>query len=284
MRSRRHYLLAAVLAVCAPLVPADAVAQQDVMRDAFGFRGAALDVQIETEAAGRIRLIRGQRSRIEVAGRAPNGFTSAALGGRGVRRLILTAVGSDRADFVVSVPEDVRVRVTWPGAGRPELFGALSESATFAWETPVDRPAFETIRPGAGHSAPVAGGSTRIVDIRSAHRLDRLTLRLGEAVFDIEGGRAEARGAGSTLHLDAPPRGDVGIDVPTGERFTLRLDGVDALVVDGADIRILCESVLSQTLPDGRRWLTLTPVPRGGCSSQPEPSPPSRATAAVRRT
>jgi hypothetical protein len=144
-------LVVAPLALAASTSPA--LAQQDVMRDVYGFFGSSLEVDVAAEAPGRIRLIRGRRSRIEVAGRSPDGFTSAALGGRGVRRLTLTALGSEPVDFVVVVPEDVRVRVNWQGSARSELFGALAQTATYAWPSPDVRPAFETLGPGIRHRA-----------------------------------------------------------------------------------------------------------------------------------
>ena len=282
---RRNLLpfLAAAVACAAAATPA--AAQEDVMRDVYGFFGSALDVEVATEGAGQIRLIRGRRSRIEVAGRAPNGFTSAALGGRGVRRLTLTALGGERADFVVVVPEDVRVRVLWPGTRRSEQFGTLSQSATFAWEPVEQRPMIETIGGADGATTRLDLPSVpRALDVRSAHRLDRLTIRIEGEVFSIAASRPiVSRPAGERLTLDAPTGADVTVMVPTDATFSVELDGVPAIDISGGDVRVLCESVLSQTLSDGSRWLTLTPVPRGGCS---RPAPPTRNAqpAAARRT
>lgn len=277
--------LAAVLLLAANAQPARA--QQDVMRDVYGFYGSSLDVEVATESPGRIRLIRGQRSRVEVAGRAPDGFTSAALGGHGVRRLTLTALASGPVDFVVSVPEDVRVRVVWEGSNRSEMFGTLTRSATYSWDTFVERPAFETVRPGESPTRPAASSVTatpRVVDIASAHRLGRLTVRVGEDAFALgPSQRIDAQRNGGALSFVAPSGVDVTIDVPRDERMTLRLDGVDAIVIEETGVRVLCESVLSQTLPDGRQWLTLTPVPLDGCrGTQPRRAP--REATPARRT
>ena len=271
----RRILVAA--ATLATIHAAPAAAQQDVMRDAFGFHGSALDVLIESEAPGRVRIMRGQRSRIEVAGRAPNGFTSAALGGHGVRRLTLTALGGDRVDFIVVVPEDVRVRVHRPGADGSDLFGALSRTATYAWEEPQVRPAFETLRP----TAPLAT-TPNALDIRGAHRLDRLTLRIGGTRDFTLSPRLRVTTSGGTGVIDARNGDDIDISVPADAPFTLSLDGVDAVIVERGDVRILCESVLSQTLPDGSRWLTLTPVPNAGCGNAPSQPGPPRASPARR--
>lgn len=280
---------AAMLLVAAAALPA--LAQQDVMRDSYGFFGSALDVEVATESPGRIRLIRGQRSRVEVAGRAPDGFTSASLGGRGVRRLTLTALATGPVDFVVSVPEDVRVRVRWEGSGRSELFGTLTETATYAWNGSVERPAFETLRtapPSAPRPASASASSDvpAIVDIAGAHRLDRLTVRIGEPAFSLSPShRIDARRAGDALRFDAPVGGDVAVQVPADESITLRLDGVDAIVVEHGVVRVLCESMLSQMLPDGRQWLTLTPLAGRGCGEPPAPArPPTPGISTARRT
>jgi hypothetical protein len=289
------------LAFAAFTLPAQAQ-RGEFLRDVYGFQGSALDVEVDTEAPGRIRLIRGARSRIEVSGRAPNGFAAAALGGRGVRRLMLTALGAERVDFIVVVPEDVRVRVNWPGATRSELFGSLAESATFAWETPVARPAFETIRPGESGSrddggdaldmmrprpaeAPrsIGGATPRILDISGARSLVRLTLRIEHGPFGISANRGlDAQRTGDRIRLVAPADGDVSILVPRGEDFTLALDGAPAVAIEGDRVHVLCESILSQVMPDGRRWLTLTPEAGWGCS-RPHDSEP-RSTPAGRRT
>jgi hypothetical protein len=277
-----------ILAAAALLSGAQAAsAQQDVMRDVYRFQGSALEVSVATETAGRIQLIRGQRSRVEVAGRAPDGFTSAALGGAGIRRLTLSALASGPVDFIVSVPEDVRVRVVWQGSNRSELFGPLAHSATFSWDRLVERPSIETFGSSAHarSSVATAAGIPRVIDIRSAHRLDRLSVHVGEPAFAFSGAQRDAaRRAGDVMILDATTNSDLAIDVPAGQSMTLRLDGVDAIVIDGSGVRVLCESVLSQSLRDGRQWLTLTPVPGEGCSgSRARPAPPP-ATAALRRT
>ena len=274
----RRFLIASA-ALAATLVSATpSSAQEDVMRDAFGFHGSSLDVLIEAEAPGRVRILRGRHSRIEVAGRAPNGFTSAALGGHGVRRLTLTALGGDRVDFIVVVPEDVRVRVYRPGADGSDLFGALAETATWAWESPESRPAYETVRPSDAFAA-----MPRTLDIRAAHRLDRLTLRIGERAFAISP-RVRATTSGGISVVDARSGESLEIDVPEDATFTLSLDGIDAVVVDRGDVRVLCESALTQTLPDGTRWLTLTPQAGRGCAQPPAPQPPTRQGTPARRT
>lgn len=277
---------ALILALASGASPSDVLAQHsEVMRDVYRFQGSSLEVDVDTESPGRVRFIRGTRSRIEVSGRALNGFASAALGGYGVRRLTLTSLGADRVDFIVVVPEAVRVRVNWPGARRSELFGTLTDAATYAWDTPAARPAFETIRPEHGRSGGSASGPARrslrgptpeLLDVHDAHRLERLTVRIEDAPFGVTADRDfTARRDADRVRIAAPASGDLTIFVPHGARFTLRLDGAPAIVVDRADVRVLCASILSQALPDGRHWLTLTPASDGGCTSRDAPAGPS---------
>lgn len=297
MTSLPRFLLAAALAAPLAAAPAaPALAQYDeVVRDVYGFQGSRLDIEVTTEAAGRIQLIRGRNSRIVVSGRAPEGFASSGLGGNGVRRLTLTSLGAEHVDFIVAVPEDVRVRVRWPGASRAALFGALAETASWAWDAPVERPAFETIGPridtgrdAAASGAPAAGRSVdgatpRLLDVRDAHRLERITLRIEGSAFrasadhDFTAERRDDR-----LLLAAPSAGDLTVFVPRGDSFTLSLDGRPAIAIERDDVRILCDSALAQVLPDGRRWFTITPAPGSGCG--PAQEPVRGATPAGRRT
>lgn len=291
---RRLAVIAATVALAWATAPADAVAQQsEVMRDVYRFQGSSLEVDVDTESPGRIRFIRGTHSRIEVSGRAQNGFASAALGGYGVRRLTLTSLGADRVDFIVAVPAAVRVRVNWPGARRSELFGTLSDAATYAWETPVARPAFETIRPGNGRSGEPGymrgtprrslGGPTPLVlNIDDADRLERLTIRIEDTPFGVTADRDfTARRDADAVRIAAPVSGDLTILVPHGSRFTVSLDGAPAIIIDRADVRVLCASILSQALPDGRHWLTLTPAAGDGCAPG---APGDRSISPDRRT
>jgi len=262
------------------------------MRDVYGFYGSSLDVEVAADGAGQIRFLRGQRSRIEVAGRSPNGFTTAALGGRGARRLTLTALGGERADFVVVVPEDVRVRILWPGTRRSEQFGTLSRTATFAWDAIVHHPMIESVRPGSATGTGTTTGTRvalastpRLVDVRSAHLLDRLTIRVEGEEFSISASvPIVTRTTSQGLSFDAPAGADVTIVVPSDDAFSVALDGIPAIDMRSGDVRVLCESVLSQTLPDGSRWLTLTPVPRGGCSPPAPDGPRGTETVGARRT
>lgn len=144
---------AAIVLPLALAAPPAAAQHGEVVRDAYTFLGSALDVDVATEAPGRIRFIRGGRSRVEVSGRALDGFATAALA---TRRLTLTSLGADRVDFIVVVPEHVRVSVRFAGSSRTEQFGSLSRSATFTWDPTETRPAFETIRSGSAPSTPRA--------------------------------------------------------------------------------------------------------------------------------
>lgn len=270
MTQRHRTILASPAAAILLLAhAAPAAAQRDVMRDSYRFQGSALEVEVATDVPGRLRMMRGQRSRIEVSGRAPDGFTSAALGGVGVRRLSLTSMGGEQVDFVVIVPEDVRVRVKWVGSNRSELFGPLTDNAVFRWESPIGRPGFETVRPAdvprvrPPANPPATVATPEWIDVVDAHLLDRVTIRLGAAPFEVEGATESDRNA-SAMTVHGEIGGHVVIHVPEQDEITVALDGATALVVDRSGAHAVCDAITDQTLADGTRWFTFSPA-AGDC-------------------
>ncbi|HEX7119567.1 MAG TPA: hypothetical protein VF212_12305 [Longimicrobiales bacterium] len=129
--------LPCVAVALALLLPAAASAQDrdaDVVRRVYAFLGDRLTVRIETELPGTIRLIRGEKGRLEVAGRAPDGIPGFGLAERSGGELQLTAIGADRVEYLVVVPEEVHVKVRLPDRPVAEVFGAYDRTATFRWE------------------------------------------------------------------------------------------------------------------------------------------------------
>jgi len=278
----RHHRFA--LALLLPLLTAGGAHAQehDVLRQTFhNFFESNLGVEVETEAGGELRVIRGADHRVEVAGRAPGGIASFGLDATGRRTLTLTAVGTDRVSFVLVVPEDVRVHLRLPGHRRTELVGSMRRSASYSWDDERRRPA--GLAPPVGH-VPEPPERTTIergpppasVSITGADRLARLTLRAEPgADFQLIGSPLTgiSRG-GDALVLQAVEDSELTIVVPGDVLdFLLRLDGRSAVRVRGGGLSNFCEPVVSQTLPDGSHWLTFTPSDGVACGA-PSSEPP----------
>src|SRR5262245_10860711 len=122
----RHAVAALTLLLVSAL-PVDA--QEDVRRRSFVFLDNNLTIEVLSEDAGVLRVVRGEAGLLEVAARAPNGFASFALGGREENELRLTALGN-RAEYIVVVPEDAYVRVRLPGKPTEVLSRPAS---TYTW-------------------------------------------------------------------------------------------------------------------------------------------------------
>lgn len=127
------------VAISCALCAAPAAAQDDdvgTARRAYPFLGDRLTVHIEADSPGVIRLIRGEDGRLEVAARAEDGFPGFGLADRGGDALVLTAIGADRAEYLVVVPANVRVTVRLPDRHVAEVFAGMDRSATYEWRRP----------------------------------------------------------------------------------------------------------------------------------------------------
>ncbi|HEX7050583.1 MAG TPA: hypothetical protein VF188_10310 [Longimicrobiales bacterium] len=107
--------------------------QRDVLRERFVYLDDDLTIDVLAQAPGSLHLLRGRPGMIDVTGRTRHGFAGFGLSDGVVGRLQLTAVGADHVDYLVVVPEDVRVRIRLPGQELSEVFGPLRDSATYHW-------------------------------------------------------------------------------------------------------------------------------------------------------
>lgn len=105
----------------------------DTVRRVYTFLGSRLSIRIDAEVPGTVRLIRGETGRIEVTGRAPRGIPGFGLSDRVVDELRMTVVGGERVDYIVVVPEAVRVEVRLPDRHVAEVLGAHQDAATYRW-------------------------------------------------------------------------------------------------------------------------------------------------------
>lgn len=267
-------------ALAALLLAAPGGAQQwQVARESFAFAGSQLEIQVDVEAPGTLRVIRGAPGAVRVAGRAATGFTGAGLGDE---RLTLSAAGPGPVDYLVSVPADVWVDIRLPGSGRGVSMAGRDRSRTFQWERsahphepvagwlpPLDdrRPRFTSY---ARDYAPAVVSFPELDNVRS------VGIRIEGSRFRVTAGRPLSVDEGSPEHLEIRPAGppmDLVVTLPAHtDQFRLQLGGQTALLIDGPDVDALCAPVTRQWLSDGRRWLTFSPVDGSlECGSRPVP-------------
>lgn len=260
-------------AVLALLVAMPLAAQEwQVAREQFTFVGTRLTIQVDVEAPGTLRLIRGQPGSVRVASRSQRGFTASGLADDD--RLTLSAAGAGPVDYLVAVPENVWVDVRLPGwvSGRSVARG---RSGTWDWdaaarseEAPVTEwvPGFDTEGQWmetlyTTYTRPLAPAEVRVPDLST---VDRVSVRVEGAQFKVTTGRPLAVQEGSRQELvirPADPPMDVVLYIPSGTSpFTLRLGGATALTIDGATVTTLCAPVTDQRLSNGRRWFTFNPL------------------------
>lgn len=279
--------LAAILALltAAPLlVPAPAAAQEwGVVRRSFTFVDNTLSVEVRAGVPGELQIVRGGFGQVEVAARSDRGIAGMALSGRSRDELVLTAMGGDRVDYLVMVPENARVRIRVPGLQWGETFWPPQEQARFEWGRA--RPAASTAATmfaGIG-SAPqaaavadsgrgsdpetpfvsFAGGRTpELVEVPDPSDIGTLRVRVEGQEFRVETGRPTSAQGGGRSVLEIRAAGeplDVVLVVPTATpMFTLRFGDAEALRIRGGRAEALCSPVLTQRLDGGREWFTYT--------------------------
>lgn len=118
-------------------LPATAAAQTqdtETIRRTYTFLGDRLSVRVDGAVPGTLRVIRGESGRIEVAGRVRHGLAGFGLSSRNGHVLHLTAVGGEHADYILVVPDAVRVEIRLPGKSVAEVVGAFQDAASFRWD------------------------------------------------------------------------------------------------------------------------------------------------------
>lgn len=268
--------------------------ERDVQRRLFTYLDRQVTVEVLADIAGTLRVVRGEPGLIEVAGRAPGGLTSAALGGRAGDNLRLTAAGGEQADFIVVVPEDVYLRIKLPGNQTGDL-GSTRPGGTFTW--PAGGAAPDAWRNGPSRSASIgpytndtqtngtllhsavlvapaavpsgpmiahaAERAPRVLDVSKLNALRSITLRIEPGLFEVGGNRYMSVLPGNPDVVEVrtgDASEDIVIGIPAETRdFTLKLGGQTALVIRGTEITAYCEPVVDQRLSGDRRWFTFAP-------------------------
>jgi hypothetical protein len=291
----RTATLAAAAALCA--MTATAAPAQEMARGAYVYLPSHLEIVVDGDGAGTLRLIRGQEGRVEVAARAREGFPAFGLSPTD-ERLVLTAVGATSADFVVIVPPAVRVTARLPDRAEAAVFGARRPLATLSWGADAAPAAAGSGLPaqprgaatGAGAAVTGAGAAVtgaagpligRPLRGEPAHVVFRqgaapaevvfpdpaavrtVTVRVEGTEFLVRSGRPLSIRPGDPRHLElrtaAPPMDFVVVVPPATPAFRLRIGADEALALRGGAATAQCAPLLEQQLSDGRRWFTFSP-------------------------
>lgn len=254
------------------LLAAPAVAQEwQVAREQFVFVGTRLTLDVDTDAPGTLRLIRGEPGSVRVASRSQQGFTSSGLADDD--RLTLSAAGDGPVDYLVAVPENVWVNVRLPGSSLGESV-ARGRTGTWEWNAtsrsprvPVTEwvPGMDTEGNWEGSlyttfSRTLAPDEVTVPDLSV---VERVSVRLEGHNFRVITSRPLSVEQGDLDRLlirPAAPPMELVLAVPTTtSAFSLRLGDHTALIVDGSTVTTLCAPVTEQWLSNDRRWFTFNP-------------------------
>lgn len=287
---RQVFTAALALAV---LLPANASAQElETSRRIFNFLESWLDIAVVADAPGVLQVVRGARGRVEVAARAQNGIAGYGLGGDLTRRLDLTAVGAENAQYIVVVPEHVSVRILLPD-GTSATVQSRETGATFRWQAPPpvlgaggsgQFPVMDAAAPwadgyrAAAEAAHAAPAPTRVDGFLVAHTTrwlpslveipDLSAVRTLDIRFE---GDAFRIAASRPLHLEPGDRSrvelrltgepvDVVLYVPAADGpFAVHASGVPIAKLEAGQPQALCDGVVIQQPGAGRTWVTFHP-------------------------
>lgn len=251
--------LLALLLTAAPLA-----AQDDGFRRTFTFLRDDLVIDVVADGSGSLLVVRGGRGDIGVVARTRGVLLSAAAPGRPGDPLRLVALGSGRADWIVTVPAHVRIQVRTPATGH--VVSATGDAPAWRWEASrrVRRTAYH--RPTAPREQEDAFAFTErdapdTVAIRDLDGIRRITVRYDGDRFGIAASSAASLERASG-RLDVRPHADRPLDLlvilPAGTTHARIIAG-DRILVTGAG-ETGCSPVTISTLADGTRILDFTPI------------------------
>jgi hypothetical protein len=269
MRSGAAILIGCTLVLgVAPAVQA----QYDVTRRNYTFLQRNLAIEVEADAPGILHVVRGTSGQLQVAARSDGGFADFGLAGRPRTHLRLSSVGSNATQYVVVVPEHVRVQVRVPG--QPPEAVAGNRTARFEWHSPAALempPPLAATPPRTTRERGLVEYNARtapdVLDIADVRGIRTLEVRTGEDAFGISStSAAEVLDLGNGrigLRVTAATPADVVIRVPRGATdFIMTVAGEDAVVpVGGGRFEAVCVPVTTQQLAGGQRF-TFSPEGR----------------------
>jgi hypothetical protein len=244
------------------LVPVGASAQEpDVSRRPYTFVDDRLVVQVDAESAGVLRVVRGEPGKVEVTGRAADGFVGFGLGGETTRQLRLTSVGEGRVEYLVIVPENVRLTVQLPKQGGGDL-GPSQGTALYRWGGESE--GAETARPSSTpHVVYSSNAAPAVVDLRDLAAVRSVSVRFEGSSFRISASRPFSAVGTPTDRIEFAITGepaDIVIQVPrAADAFSLRAGTHRLVTVAGGQPTTSCTGVAVQRPSANQVWYTFHP-------------------------
>jgi hypothetical protein len=264
---------------------ASASAQEDVVRRSYAFLADDIRIEVQTQLAGSIQLVRGGRATIDIAARVPDGIAAFGLGDRTTEILRLSATGAGSANFVVTVPERVNVSLWLPGNTDPVSVG-LSPAELQRWSArggaPAPEPGPAGIRIGvargpAARTAPPATFGTsfspaptyvsdrapHVVSIPDPLNVRNVSVRIEGSDFRVGSSEPLRTIPGNMDRLEIRTHGppiDLVLQLPADVAgFMLKVGSEVAFAVNDGDARAFCSPVTTQDIDGGARWFDFTP-------------------------
>ncbi len=242
---------------------APAAAQNDVSRRTFQFFNDNLVIEVLDHTAGVLRVVRGGPGQIDVAARAAGGFTGFGLAGVVKDRLRLSSLGNTDVEYLVIVPENVRVQVATPDTHDLQATPGSAE-ATFRWTGASEGEG------GLGAMLPrgmvltyVNAETPQVMAFADVKSVRSLEVRLAGSQFGIASSVPLVLRQGDprqmTISLgDAPPI-DLLILVPRDSDFNLRVGRSEALASADGELVTNCSPVILLKGADGSKRARFTP-------------------------
>lgn len=268
----RWWTLALAVGTAAPVT-----AQNDVARRSFTFFNNDLVIEVLDRSAGELRLIRGGNGRVDVAARALGGFAGFGLGGIVRDRLRLASLGAYRVEYLVQVPDNIRVQVQLPNGNLEPTPGG--SEATFRWDALPADTASRGDAPPTPAAAPAAPALPRgtvltyvdskapdVVGFPHVEKIRSIEVRLAGTEFRVASSTPLALNRRARDQLVINVGGEVEpIDlvffVPEDTwRFGIRVGGEVALMAGEGEMEAYCTTAIESTAEDGSTMVRLVPV------------------------
>ncbi len=248
------------------VLPGSVVAQEyDVSRRTYSFFGDDLTVEVRAETSGALQLVRGGRGVLEVAGRGERSILGYAPPRRPGDALRLTALGGDFVEFVVVVPDGVRVQILTPEHGH--VISADNQPvAVYRWDVEPEPVPEDVVAEPAGLMLTYVDETVpATVRIENLSAIRKLGVRLEGDEFGVAASEALALRRGDASQLDiridrAQPI-DLLFILPLETRaFRLLVAGEEIYSVRNGRPVTRCSPVTLQTLAGGVRTADFTPL------------------------